>query len=480
MLRSPIVILAFFVSRSLFAAGHDLSTSPPAGHQILPVVTGNGSGFMAAWTELASPFHYIVASQAVSANGEPIASGGTSSDQPPVYSIAIGHGRSDTLLTWILTGSVVAERLSPSGMPVNTTLITSGPGYQSDVAVAWNGSRYFAIWTTNAQLLGAFVDADGSSTAPRAFFSDPALTGQGPEEIAVAPAVAWDGQHFIAVFAELPNRICLFECPAPDPDRFRVMRVSANGEAIDPSPLVISGTHLRAHVASSGAESLIALDSRSEVSTIVVHNDQRGLTLDAETPLVRWFSDIWSDVAWDGATYTAVWRYAAGDASWIGAAHVTRSGLPFDYRFAATGTLRSSWWGRPSIAVNDSGVTAFAVSEGTGPSSIDRARLYLASELAPMPPPPPAPKNVVSYFGGTTARIDWQSDFAAAGFVIEWSWDSGKDWSFVKTVPGDARTTTVYASAGNQFRVRAFGPGGESVGTITSIGSMFRRRGTRP
>jgi hypothetical protein len=253
------------------------------------------------------------------------------------------------------------------------------------------------------------------------------------------------------------------------------MRLSADGDAIDKSPAVITGSHLRAHVASaSSQESLIVLDSVREVSTIVVHTDGN-LTLDSETPLFRWFSEVTSAVVWDGATYTAGWRYAGADASWIGAAHLTRSGLPFDYRVTAAGTLRSAWWGQPSIAVNEDGVTAFVISEAAGPLSLDRSRLYLASELSAMPAPPAAPTNAVSYFGGSTARIEWQSD-PAAGFVIE-LWSGFDDtWHLYRTVPGDARTITTYTSVGSLFRIRAFGPGGLSEGAITSIGSMQRRR----
>jgi hypothetical protein len=262
------------------------------------------------------------------------------------------------------------------------------------------------------------------------------------------------------------------------------MRVSADGDAIDSSPLAITGTYLRAHVASSGAESLIALDRFGQVSTIIAH-DEGGLTLESETPLFRWFSDVSSAVVWDGGAYTVGWRYVGGEAdpSWLGAAHVTGSGLPFDYRFAATGVPLpyggTVSWGRPSIAVNEAGITAFAISEATAPSSLVRARLYLDSELAPMPALPHAPRNVVSYFGGNTARIDWQSE-TATGFVVEWSLDFGKTWAFFKTVAGDARTTNVFAYVGNQFRVRAFGPGGVSEGTSTSIGSMQRRHAERP
>jgi hypothetical protein len=164
-------------------------------------------------------------------------------------------------------------------------------------------------------------------------------------------------------------------------------------------------------------------------------------------------------------------------------ARVTRAGFPFDYRVTATGgaiPLGSTLlWGRPSIAVSDAVTTAFAISEAVGPSSLARARLYLASELAPMPSAPSAPRNAVSYFGGNTARIDWQASETPTGFFLERSFDSGKSWGLYTTIPGGARTITVNAKVGDQFRVRAFGPGGLSDGPVTSIGSMFRRRAER-
>ncbi len=49
----------------------------------------------------------------------------------------------------------------------------------------------------------------------------------------------------------------------------------------------------------------------------------------------------------------------------------------------------------------------------------------------------------------------------------------------VAIVPTDARTVSVTAKIGDLFRVCTFGPGGISDGPLTSIGSMFRRPGTR-
>ncbi|HEX3067228.1 MAG TPA: hypothetical protein VHX14_01540, partial [Thermoanaerobaculia bacterium] len=449
----------------------------PVVNQMSPVVTGNGSGFTAAWIESVQSRNTIV-SQVASAAGEPIAGTGASIDQSYVQSMSIAHSPSETLVVWVADNSVFAERLSPSGMPLNTVVLTSKT-FPSDVAVAWNGSRYFVVWSNGSQLFGAFIASDGgSSTTPRAFFGEPLVIGQpAPANLELTPDVVWDGRNFIIVFGEVPNLPCVLSaCPSPSPSQghFRVMRVSADGDAIDSSPPTISGTHDRAHVASGGAESLIALDSYRQLSTVTVHDDG-GLTIDAETPLFRWFWYVSSAVAWDGAAYTVGWRYAGANTgpSWLGAAHVTRSGSPLDYRFVATGV--ASWSGRPSIAVNDAGITAFAISEAAGPSSPARARLYLASELAPMPDPPPAPRNVVSYFGGNTARIDWQQSSTPDAFVLESSFDFGTTWYTYNVISGDARTINVNAHAGNLFRVRAVGPGGMSEGTITSIGSMQRR-----
>jgi hypothetical protein len=473
-MRTPVLIVATLFASSLFAAGHDLTTLPPTANQLQAVVTANGSGFTAAWTEQSLSRNAVVAS-VLNANGEPIEGGVASSDAPLVSSVGIAHSPSGTLIVWTTEDKLIAERLSPSGTSLSTTLVTFGNGYVSNVAVAWNGSRYFVTWTNGVWIAGAFVAPDGSSTAPHIFFSEPVVSGQLQKELLLALDLAWDGQHFIVVFGEVLNALCLVTCPAPIPDQFRVMRVSADGDAIDSSPLIITGSHLRARVASSGSESLIVLDGYRDVSTTVVHTDG-GITLGAETPVFSWVSDTSSAVVWDGATFTVGWTYRGADANRIGTARVTRSGLPIDYRFTAAAAFPSEFWGWPTMAVNEAGDAAFVVSEGTAqPSPFVRARLYLASEFVPMPPPPPAPRNVVGYFGGTTARIDWESD-PASGFAIEVWLAYNNTWSLYRTVSGDARTTTIYASIGTLVRIRAFGQGGLSEGTVTSIGSVQRRR----
>jgi hypothetical protein len=473
MMRSAIAILALCVSSSLFAAGHDLPASPTTSDQNLPVVTGNGAGFTAAWTE--STHERAVMSLGVSGSGEP-AGAGSAIGVRPAGSMAIAHSPFETLVVFH-DGNVSAVRLSPSGAVLNTILLWSGSAFQSlEVAVAWNGSRYFVIWSDSHQLTGAFISPGGSSTQPRAFLTEPDFSKQ-----LTHPEVAWNGQHFIVVAGEKLTPDC--SCPPPTTSQIRVMRVSADGDAVDASPVIISGSHRRAHIASSGSESLITLDGPGGVSAIIAR-DGSALTLDAETPLFAWYLNISSVVAWNGSTYIVAWRYESAygfltGPGWLGAAQVTRAGLPFDYRVTAA----RSGFGLTTyvcIAANEAGNTALVTQEFAEGSTYIRARLYLASELAPMPPPPPAPTNVVSFVFGPYARIDWQATGADNGFVIEFSPDSGKQWTASYALPADARSATVTGTLGALYRIRALGPGGSSEGTITRIVSSERRRAERP
>jgi len=139
--------------------------------------------------------------------------------------MAIAHSPSDALVVWTAAdGNLFAERLSPSGMPLSTTLVTFGNDYLSDVAVAWNGSRYFVVWSNSVQLLGAFVATDGSSTPPRAFFNEP-FFGQQPHR----RSSQWPR---ISLGTASTSSSCLVNgelrlqrpLPGTNPDQFRVMR----------------------------------------------------------------------------------------------------------------------------------------------------------------------------------------------------------------------------------------------------------------
>jgi hypothetical protein len=443
--------------------------------QLLPVVTGNGSGFTAAWLEQSAGFRGIVAGR-VSHDGEPLDGSGITLGQSPFFSPVIAHSSSEALVVWDTIDSVVAARLSPSGNVLDATPILISKQSPGSLAVAWNGSRYFVVWTNGLQLFGAFVGPDGAVTSPKALSSN-----QIAPTILSAPDVAWDGRQFIIVFGEVTYEVFCSACAPPPADHVRIMRVSATGDAVDTVPVRVPGLHTRAHVASSGAESLIALDSGTDSSTVVVHGEEGALQLDPEVPLFHWFHNVATDVAWNGSAYVVGWQYTSSQSlsatGRLGAGRVSRSGVPLDSFFtpAAGPPDIVTQSAVPSVAANDAGDAAFVISEMAPPSYASRARLYLMSEMAPMPPAPPAPRNVISSFGGSTTLIEWQSDAGADGFLIERSVDFGKTW-FPALVTGDVRSTITNAVVGNQYRVSAFGPGGLSAGTITSVGSPQRHR----
>jgi hypothetical protein len=443
--------------------------------QLLPAVTGNGSGFTAAWLEQSAGFRGIVAGR-VSYDGEPLDGSGTTLGLNYFSAPTIAHSSSEALVVWATIDSIVAARLSPSGNVLDATPILISKQSPGSLAVAWNGSRYFVVWTNGLQLFGAFVEPDGAVTSTKALSGNPIAP-----TILSAPDVAWDGRQFIVVFGEVTYEVICSACAPPPADHVRIMRVSATGDAIDTAPVRVPGLHTRAHVASSGAESLIALDNGTDTSTVVVHSEDGALHLDAEVPLFHWFHNVASDVAWNGSTYVVGWQYAPSlslsATGRLGAARVSRAGIPLDSFFtpAAGQPDIITQSAVPSVAANDAGDVAFVISEMAPPSYASRARLYLMSEMAPMPPAPPAPRNVISSFSGSTTLIEWQSEAGADGFLIERSIDFGKTW-LPTLVTGDVRSTITNAGVGNQYRVSAFGPGGLSAGTVTSVGSPQRHR----
>jgi len=440
--------------------------------QVFPVVAGNGAGFTAAWLELEAGARRIVAAR-ISPTGESLDGTGIVLDPAASSAPVIAHGAAEELIVWIGNGRLRAARLSPFSGLLDATPIDIAPLSYGSYDVAWNGSEFFVVWTDGTKFFDAFVRPDGVVTTP----SD--IRMPATSDTASNLDIAWDGRQFILVYSEAPPVFCT--C-IPTPDHVRLTRISADGAAVDAVPLRIPGVAV-AHVASSGSESLVVLDRNHGPTSIVVHGEDATLHLDLEIPLFNWFSGM-SNVEWDGSSYVVAARYFLTpawqtEAGGLAAIQVSQAGIPLrTLTAAAAGPSDFLHVSPPSIATDAAAGTAFVISEVSPPVYAARARIYLLSEFAeaPLPLPPPAPRNAVSYFGGTKARIDWKSDGGANGFLIERSVDFGKTWISAAVVPADARTITVDAKIGDLFRVRAFGPGGLSEGSVTSIGSMFRHR----
>ena len=360
MLRVLVPFVSLLLSLHLFAAGHDLS--PTAARQLRPVVTANGSGLTAAWIEeTGAPKRRVLAGR-VSAGGQPLDGAGIQLDQSLATSIAIAHSSSEALIVWGTSEGVVAARLSPFGSVLDPLPILIARQPFPSIAVAWNGERYFVLWTDSFELFGAFVSREGTMTSPMQLGSQSAL-----RHYLSAPDVAWDGHQFIVVFSEvvIEGQVQCGECPQPAPDHVNVMRVSANGDAIDAIPIRIPGLHVRAHVASSGAESLIALDSDSDTSTMVVREENGGLQLAPEAPLLHWFSNIGSAVAWDGSTYSVAWRSPtwANTPGWLGVSRITPAGDALLSLVTTVGPADYSQPMTPSVTASDTGEIVLVAAE---------------------------------------------------------------------------------------------------------------------
>ncbi|MEA2328180.1 MAG: hypothetical protein QOE68_3139, partial [Thermoanaerobaculia bacterium] len=315
--------------------------------QLLPDVAGNGAGFTAAWLDFPRDSPSAVAGR-VDAMGEALDGPGiTVGDvdvgdvDQPATAPAIAHGSFGELMVWSAHRNLVAARLTRFGSTLDTAPIVIAPlsfPASATYSVTWNGSRFFVVWADGAQLFGAFVGPDGIATPRRPL-------GIQIPSFPLAPDVAWDGRQFLVVYGERASLIC-FGC-TPWADKVRLLRVSSGGIAIDTTPLRIPGFHFRAHVASSGAESLIALDG-NDISAMIVRADAGPLQLGPEIPLFHWADIFNSDVAWTGSQYVVAWRYEFVQTrpggfflqtrpGWIGVSKISPFGVPLGSFFAPTG-----------------------------------------------------------------------------------------------------------------------------------------------
>ncbi|MGH9418484.1 MAG: hypothetical protein ACRD3J_00805, partial [Thermoanaerobaculia bacterium] len=452
-------------------------TATMPARQRRPIVASDGVDFLSVWLESSGSRQQAVAKR-FNRSGEPRdGSGVPLANVGTVYETAITDGPgSQMLIVQSSESGLWAERWSGIAGPLDDGPILISSKTNAYPAVVWNGTRYFVVWSEGTQLSGTFVGDDGavSQTVSLPFAS---ATHDG---IPYSTSIAWDGRDFLVTVYASDTSVCTTLCVGPLPGELRLFRVSAEGNVLDVPAIEIPGKHWDAHVASSGSEFLIAFDNAGSVSSMVVHSTTAGVQLGEETTIFSWPDYVPSGIAWDGSAYVVTWHYAAGNDAWLATARIDRSGKVLSTSVATTFPPEPIFGNlTPSIAVNDAGDTAIVVEEATPPSSLSRARAYFTSEFAPMPPPPAAPGNAVSYLGGSTALIEWQSDGGAMDFVLEKLAD-GYSWLRLGTVTGEVRSATVQASVGNLVRVSALGPGGMSSGTITSIGSSQRRRAERP
>ncbi|MGH9418709.1 MAG: hypothetical protein ACRD3J_01950, partial [Thermoanaerobaculia bacterium] len=362
MLKRLASLLSLFLAIQVNAAGHDVSNASPTTPQLLPVLAANDREFIASWIEQGTAQQAVVAGR-IDHEGIPEDGAGITLSNNIGPHPAIARGSSETLMAWSNGEGIFAVRISPSGVLLGSTSIVATFGFAAPVAATWDGSRYFVIWSDHQQqLTGAFVSPDGSVTTPKVFAMASAT------DRVFEPDVAWDGQEFVVTYTTGFDASIICSACTAFPDTVHVIGVSDSGTAIDTAPIPIAGTHEHAHVASSGAGILIALDAGGDVSTMQVQDLNGVLQFGDEVPLFHWFDHVSSDLACDGAAYTIYYRYfgTPDGMSWIGTHRVGDSGASFQRRWVAAQSVGSvnlpDWWG-PSVATNVLFETALVVSE---------------------------------------------------------------------------------------------------------------------
>ena len=224
-----------------------------------------------------------------------------------------------------------------------------------------------------------------------------------------------------------------------------------------------------------------------------------------------------------GVSFTVVGHAGAADASFTDAS--VRPDTPYAYRVVATGpggpSMESNSWGvvtpttaptalaatagsptrvslawaAPAgatgyvversdhggafapIAGTDAGQTAYdddTATEGTAYAYRVRATNGGGQSLPAAPAsattPPASPTDLTATAGGAGVTLDWVDKSAGeSGYRVDRSADGGRTWSpLVETGPGATSYTDAAAAelTAYQFRVRAFGPGGESDSSL--------------
>ena len=93
-------------------------------------------------------------------NGIEIASGAGEQSEP-----AVSWDGSNWLVAWSDQGSVLCERVAPSGAILDSPTTLSGAGVAAHPGIAWNGALHVVVWSENvanvSKIHGATVDDGG-------------------------------------------------------------------------------------------------------------------------------------------------------------------------------------------------------------------------------------------------------------------------------------------------------------------------------
>ncbi len=443
------------------------TVSISAALQLEPSLASNGVDFFATFLERTVAGAPVKGAR-FTREGAPLDGSGLQigSDTGSGFS-AVAYGAETYMVVWIdsFSSTLYARRFDPMGNAIDAEPVAVGPAaYLSPPAVAWNGQKFLAVWPQNSTIVGVLLPARGNFAGG----AIPLATRERTYEYFADPDVASDGSQFLVTWGVYP-----FFCDpcAPIAHEVRAAGVDASGVPFEGKPVVVANGS-RGRVASSGAGFLIAVDTNLRpiespsvwgVSTATAHAEGGTLRIDAPRLQFSWPSATRSDVAWDGRDYVIAWRYEAVSTALLGAMRVTRSGFAFDRRSVMTGrptfsTNNHETTADPAMAANDLGDVAIVTSESS------RLRAYFVSEMPGFPQVPGAPENVRASLSGGRLTIAWDPP---PGDVLEYTFDLASLWES-RSSGGIAAPATTYTFVPYpvvtqaRVRVRAWNAAGSS------------------
>lgn len=476
-MRAALWALVFLAAVPLAAADFDLATTNVAWS---PASAGDGSGYLAVWTELENTSttgyaSYAAVMRAFTRSG-PSGSGtvrlGSASyaDSPGVV-----FGGGVYLVVWTDGGgNIVGSLVTPSGIAATPFVIGQG----SNPAVAWNGSEFFVVWSagrkswfgTTKRIFGAPVSPFGVLRgAPRQITPEPQpLAGRtADEELFVKPRIVWTGREYVVVWlGDFAIINCVAACFVPPPTHVLITRLPADGTPSGEQPrfLIDPGSDgvWGARIATNGSNVVMAADINDRIDLFVVQPD---LTLTRRV-LFQWSYFTYygnsspSDIAFDGTTYAVTWRPNDSARSWLETARVTADGatvldrraLPID------GPIFDE--AHPSIAGGAFTDTPIVVAEG------NRIRAYFGG-LPDAPIAPRPPRNLAAQ----GLHLTWNGGEGADGFTFVLS----GHFPVAVVRDGAARATTLTFDYGRPLRIRAYNAGG-----LTDLDEGQRHRAAHP
>jgi len=438
--------------------------------QTQPALAAAGGRYLAAWTDVTGIAAYVRAAS-LGLDGVPL----TDNILHPAHLSAreLAWNGTHYLAVAQRDGKLLATRVTFDGRPVDAEPIViadlSGQAWWGmSTSAAWTGDRWAVTWVLYDTIHIATVSRAGIPSAPRKLEVETPLTEPDWWRGFLAATVASNGTTTLLVWTEEQRPPCFFPpCAGADSEKTFAVRLAANGDVRDDTPLELPGA-TSLSLATSGDEFLLLGGT-----TATIIDAKSAPHVVASREIFNW--PALGDVTWDGATYAVALRYHSGTRWHLAVLHLDRNANQVGSG-RGTATLPPDQFLAPSIAPMRPGSSLVAVQEGDARDGA-RAVVYSEDDLTPLPLLPAPPRNVrATAIGGGRFAVTWEPSPGEEVLLyrVEQQLPSGV-WVPLADVTTDQPLRAV--SSTQNVRVRAINTAGASEPALPS--TTAKRRGAR-